>query len=91
MSTDREGSVVRYIRLAVWLLVVVVVAYFGFTGYAGYRVGTAVSQAKTHALTAIGAGIVGRDKVERAAIKKSKLPNYVVVSPTFWLLLRVTE
>jgi hypothetical protein len=81
----------RIIRIAVWLVVLVALGYFGVTGYLGYRVGTAISHAKTHTLTAIGAGIVGRDKVERAAIKKSGLPRYAIASPTFWLCLRVTE
>jgi hypothetical protein len=81
----------RYIRLAVFLVVVAGLAYLVVTGHLGYRVGLAISQAKTHTFTAIGATIVGRDKVERAALKKAKLPNYVVASPSFWLCMRVTE
>jgi len=83
--------VLRLIRMSFWLVVLLALSYFGTTAYLGYRVGSAISQAKTHALIAIGAGIVGRNHVERAAIKKSGLPNYLVVSPTFWLALRVSE
>jgi hypothetical protein len=77
--------------LGVWLVVLLGLVYLGTTAYLGYRVGTAISQAKTHALIAIGAGIVGRNKVERVAIQKSGLPNYLTASPAFWLALRVCE
>jgi len=81
----------RLIRTSVWLVVLLGLAYFGTTAYLGYRVGSAISQAKTHTLIAIGADLAGRNHVERVAIKKSRLPNYLLASPTFWLALRVTE
>lgn len=81
----------RLIRSCIRLIALLGLAYFGTTAYFGYRVGSAINQAKTHALTAIGATIVGRDRVERVAIKKSGLPDYAVASPTFWLALRVSE
>ncbi len=67
------------------------VIYFGFTAYLGYRVGSAIAAAEQKQLVRTGVHIVGRELMERYAVKRSGLPEILVDSPTFWLLLRKSE
>lgn len=78
-------------RFVVVAVLCVMVAYIGVTAYAGYRVGSAISAAKRNTLVAIGERVVGREALERYAIKKSKLPDYITQAPPFWVALRASE
>jgi hypothetical protein len=35
--------------------------------------------------------MMGRDAVERLAIRKGNLPSWITQSPTFWMALRAYE
>jgi hypothetical protein len=65
--------------------------YLAGTAYLGYRVGSAIHDAEQRVLVRTGAHIVGRVAMERYAIHRSGIPDFLVESPTFWLLLRRTE
>ncbi len=73
------------------LIGLLAVIYFGFTAYLGYRVGSAIAAAEQKQLVRTGVHIVGRELMERYAVKRSGLPEMLVDSPTFWLLLRKSE
>lgn len=78
-------------RFFVGLVCAVVVVYLGITAYAGYRVGTAIADAKRNPLVAVGSHLVGRERLEEYAVKRSRLPRYVTESPSFWAALRASE
>ena len=78
-------------RLLVVAVLCSLVAYLGVTSYAGYRVGSAIASSKKNTLIAIGERLVGRDAIERYAVRKSNLPAYITQAPTFWMALRATE
>lgn len=81
-------------RIASALLAVVgalCLLYFGATAYLGYRVGEAIRQAEGRLVIRTGAKLVGRSAFERYAIHRSGLPQFLVESPTFWLMLRKAE
>jgi len=70
----------------------VLLAYAAVTGYAGFLVARGIDDAKAHSLvTRVGAGIVGRQAVERIAIRKAHLRGWITGSPVFWVALRATE
>ena len=88
MPQKRYSAVRVVFRLAVFGLV----AYVGLTAYAGFRVARGIDDAKASSLvTRVGAGMMGRDAVERVAIRKGNLPHWITQSPAFWLTLRATE
>ncbi len=73
------------------LLGTLCIVYLGLTAYLGYRVGIAIHDAEQHVLVREGAHIIGRANMERYAIHRSGLPDFLVESPTFWLLLHRME
>lgn len=74
------------------LALLVVLAYAGITAYAGFRVARGIDDAKASSVvTRVGARIMGRDAVERLAIRKGNVPQWVAQSPTFWMALRANE
>ncbi len=70
---------------------ILAVIYFGFTAYLGYRVGSAIATAEQKQIVRAGAHVIGRELMERYAVKRSRFPEVFVDSPTFWLLLRRSE
>ncbi|MGH7738027.1 MAG: hypothetical protein ACREMP_09215 [Candidatus Tyrphobacter sp.] len=81
----------RFIGRLLALIGILAIIYFGFTAYIGYRMGTAIHSAEQRRIVRVGAHLAGRSTVERYAIRRSGLPDFLVESPTFWLLLRNTE
>lgn len=68
------------------------VCYLALTAYAGFRVARGIDDAKASSLpTRVGASLAGRDAVERMAIRKGNVPQWVTQSPSFWLTLRAVE
>lgn len=79
-------------RLLITTVLILVLAYAGLTAYAGFRVAHGIDDAKAQSmLTRVGARMMGRDAVERLAIRKGNLPDWITQSPTFWMALRATE
>lgn len=74
------------------LALVAVLAYTGVTIYAGFRVARGIDDAKASSVvTRVGARLMGRDAVERLAIRKGNVPKWIAQSPTFWIALRAAE
>jgi hypothetical protein len=42
-------------------------------------------------VTRVGARLMGRDAVEKVAIRKGKVPGWITKSPAFWAALHATE
>ncbi len=82
---------VGFVRALLTLIGLHAVIYFGLTAYLGYSVGSAIAAAERKELVRTGAHIVGRELMERYAVRRSGLPEILVDSPTFWLLLRNSE
>lgn len=79
-------------RLLASLVFLVAAAYFALTAYAGFRVARGIDDAKAQStVTRIGARLMGRDAVERLAIRKGNVPEWIVQSPAFWMTLRAAE
>ncbi|HEY9180533.1 MAG TPA: hypothetical protein VIO32_07420 [Candidatus Baltobacteraceae bacterium] len=71
---------------------VCLLAYTAITGYAGFLVARGIDDAKAHSVvTRVGARLLGRDAVERLAIRKGKVPGWMTQSPAFWATLHATE
>ena len=69
-----------------------VLAYAALTSYAGFRVARGIDDAKASSVTTrVGARMMGRDAVERLAIRKGNVPGWITQSPAFWLTLRSLE
>lgn len=86
------GGVREAIGKVLGAAVLVAVAYGALTAYAGFRVARGIDDAKaSSAATRIGARLMGRDAVERLAIRKGNVPVWVTRSPAFWLTLRAME
>jgi hypothetical protein len=67
-------------------------AYTAVTGYAGFLVARGIDDAKARSVvTRVATGVMGRDAVERLAIRKGRVPNWVTQSPAFWATLHATE
>jgi hypothetical protein len=80
------------LRLTLGLLLVVILTYALLTSYAGFRVARGIDDAKAQSVaTRVGARIIGRDAVERLAIRKGNVPGWITQSPTFWMALRANE
>lgn len=73
------------------LIGVLAVVYLGVTAYLGFRVGSTIHAAEQRRIVREGAHLIGRPALERYAIHRSGLPDFLVQSPTFWLLLRESE
>ena len=79
-------------RPLVIVALVAVLAYVGITVYAGFRVARGIDDAKASSVvTRVGARLMGRDAVERLAIRKGNVPTWIAASPTFWMALRANE
>lgn len=66
--------------------------YFGLAAYAGFRVARGIDDAKASSVvTRVGARLIGRDAVERLAIRRGRVPSVLTASPTFWIALRAFE
>lgn len=79
-------------RLFFAALFLCVFGYTAFTGYAGFLVARGIDDAKAKSVvTRVGARLMGRDAVERVAIRKGNVPNWITQSPAFWMALRANE
>lgn len=79
-------------KILATLAVLVLVAYAGLTAYAGFRVARGIDDVKAHSVVArVGTQFMGRDAVERVAIRKGNIPNWITQSPAFWWALRTYE
>lgn len=79
----------RFLAAAAFLFVF---AYTALTGYAGFLVARGIDDAKAHSVvTRVATRLMGRDAVERVAIRKGRVPSWVEKSPVFWMALRATE
>jgi hypothetical protein len=80
------------VRLLGALLLVCVLGYVGLTAYAGFRVARGIDDAKASSVvTRVGTRIMGRDAVERVAIRRGGVPKWITDSPAFWWTLRAYE
>jgi hypothetical protein len=80
------------LRLPLAFVLILVLAYAALTSYAGFRVARGIDDAKAQSVvTRVGARIMGRDAVERLAIRKGNVPGWITQSPTFWMALRANE
>jgi hypothetical protein len=74
------------------LIIFAALCYAAVTAYAGFRVARGIDDAKASSVVArVGTQMMGRDAVERLAIRKGNVPGWITQSPTFWLTLRATE
>lgn len=79
-------------RLAAAAIFLCALAYTAVTGYAGFLVARGIDDAKARsAVTRVATRLMGRDAVERVAIRKGRVPQWVTQSPAFWMTLRATE
>ena len=79
----------RFFFAAVFLCVL---GYTAVTGYAGFLVARGIDDAKAHSVvTRVATRLMGRDSVERLAIRKGRVPSWVTQSPAFWMTLRAME
>jgi hypothetical protein len=69
-------------RFIVTAALLCVLAYTAVTGYAGFLVARGID---------VGARLMGRDAVEKVAIRKGKVPGWITKSPAFWATLHATE
>lgn len=81
----------RFLGRLLALIGVLALIYFGFTAYLGYRVGNGIHDAEQRRVVRAGAHLIGRPMLERIAIRRSGLPDFLVQSPTFWLVMRRYE
>jgi hypothetical protein len=80
------------VRLILTLVILVSLAYAALTSYAGFRVARGIGDAKAQSVvTRVGAQMMGRDAVERLAIRKGNVPLWITQSPAFWMALRAYE
>lgn len=79
-------------RILATLLALFVLAYAGLTAYAGFRVARGIDEAKASSVvTRVATRMMGRDAVERLAIRKGNVPGWITQAPTFWMALRANE
>jgi|GEM_PF-1836121 len=79
-------------RLLLSSIAVLVLCYAALTAYAGFRVARGIDDAKASSVvTRVGARMMGRDAVERVAIRRGNVPSWITQSPAFWIALRATE
>jgi hypothetical protein len=79
-------------RFIVTAALLCVLAYTAVTGYAGFLVARGIDDAKAQSVvTRVGARLMGRDAVEKVAIRKGKVPGWITKSPAFWATLHATE
>jgi hypothetical protein len=74
------------------VFVTLILCYTALTAYAGFRVARGIDDAKASSVvTRVGARMMGRDAVERVAIRKGNVPGWITQSPAFWIALHATE
>ncbi|HET7815093.1 MAG TPA: hypothetical protein VFL13_12050 [Candidatus Baltobacteraceae bacterium] len=79
-------------RFIAGLLIVCALAYAALTAYAGFRVARGIDDAKASSVvTRVGARLMGRDAIERVAIRRGGVPKWITQSPAFWWTLRAYE
>lgn len=79
-------------RLVIAAVFLCALAYTAVTGYAGFLVARGIDDAKAHSVvTRVATRLMGRDAVERVAIRKGRVPQWVTQSPAFWMTLRAAE
>ena len=79
-------------RPVLTVFVLLVFCYAAFTAYVGFRVARGIDDAKASSVvTRVGARMMGRDAVDRVAIRKGNVPGWITQSPTFWAALHATE
>jgi hypothetical protein len=79
-------------RAFLTLVFAAAIFYAGLTAYAGFRVARGIDDAKAKSVaTRFGARLMGRDALERLAIRKGGVPGWMTQSPTFWWTLRTYE
>ena len=79
-------------RFLVAFAVGVAIAYVAVTAYAGFRVARGIDDAKAqNVVVRVGARMMGRDALERVAIRKGNVPKWITQSPAFWWTLRAYE
>jgi hypothetical protein len=79
-------------RPLITLAILCVLAYTGLSAYAGFAVARGIDDAKAQSVvTRVGARMMGRDAVERLAIRKGNVPQWITQSPAFWMALRAYE
>lgn len=73
-------------------VIALVLVYGALTAYVGFRVARGIDDAKASSVvTRVGAHVLGRDAVERVAIRKGNVPGWITQSPAFWVALRAAE
>lgn len=79
-------------RLLITAAFVLASAYLALTAYAGFRVARGIDDARASGVfVRVGMHLLGRDAVERLAIRKGRVPSWVTKSPAFWMALRSQE
>jgi hypothetical protein len=79
-------------RILVTAVLACALGYTAVTGYAGFLVARGIDDAKAHSVvTRVGARLMGRDAVERLAIRQGRVPPWMTHSPAFWMALRANE
>lgn len=79
-------------RFIASVLVLLAFVYAGLTAYAGFRVARGIDDAKASSMvTRVATRVMGRDAVERLAIRKGNVPHWMTQSPAFWMALRANE
>lgn len=66
--------------------------YTAVTAYGGFLVARGIDDAKARSVvTRVGTRLMGRDAVERLALRKGNVPPWMTQSPAFWMALRANE
>lgn len=79
-------------RFFLSVLLAAALLYLGVAAYAGFRVARGIDDAKASSVvTRVGARLMGRDAVERLAIRRGHVPKLLTSSPSFWIALRAFE
>lgn len=79
-------------RFVIAALLLCALAYTAVTGYAGFLVARGIDDAKARStVTRVATRLMGRDAVDRVAIRKGRVPGWVTQSPAFWATLHATE
>ncbi|MFN2450111.1 MAG: hypothetical protein ABR508_10070 [Candidatus Baltobacteraceae bacterium] len=79
-------------RALIMFLLITALAYGALTAYAGFRVARGIGDAKARsAITRVAARMMGRDALEKVAIRRGRVPGWITQSPAFWWSLRSYE
>lgn len=79
-------------RVLLAAVFVCALGYTAVTGYAGFLVARGIDDAKAHSIvTRVATRLIGRDRTERLAIAKGRVPQWMTKSPAFWMALHAAE